>query len=397
MGPRSENGLDGGVHVFLPVRFYDFINAVPVLRGLSTSRHACCLKRDAEPKEGAPIFVVVHGTWSRGAAWTRRESNLMKELASKWPESGRYRFIWSATNGIRHRLVAADVLSEELLRLGKEYPRSKLVAIAHSHGGNVVAWASTKLDQPLAAAAYLNTPFIQALNSSSEFNVILRSILLIGGAAFLIPFARTVQDLLLRSRPDLETFAFFLGLGILALGLALLQGIVPSWLTAIRDRLIRVSTGARTITRELAAFVVGDEPNSVFGAVYLLQWLGRAIFMALLVVFLFLANTHFIAQSTVDTIGMRLAIGSLGAYVVYVLLVTGAYGFVQALLGLDATIAVAPAPVGRTDFVSVPWTPLDRSRHSSVHDSPVAIAAVTGWLQSVLAPPNASSAPPSDN
>lgn len=321
----------------------------------------------------------------------------MKELASKWPESGRYRFIWSATNGIRHRLVAADVLSEELLRLGEEFPRSRIIAIAHSHGGNVVAWASTKLDRPLAAAAYLNTPFIQALNSSSKFNVILRSVLLIGGAVLLIPLARTVQDLLFRSRPDLDAFAFFLGLGILALGLALLQGIVPSWLTAIRDRLIGVSTGARRITRELAAFVVGDEPNSVFGAVYLLQWLGRAIFMALLVIFIFLANTHFIAESTVDTIGMRLAIGSLGAYVVYVLLVTGAYGFVQALLGLDATIAVAPAPVGRTDFVTVPWTPLYRSRHSSVHDSPVAIAAVSDWLQSVLGPPNGTSGPPSDN
>ena len=385
------------MQVSLPARFYDFMNAVPVLRGLSASREACSLKQDAEPKEDAPIFVVVHGTWSRGAAWTRPKSNLMKELASKWPESGRYRFIWSATNGIRHRLVAADVLSEKLRQLGKEFPRSRIMAIAHSHGGNVVAWASTKLDRPLAAAAYLNTPFIQALNASSKFNVILRSVLLIGGAAVLIPLARTVQDLLFGSRPDPDAVAFFLGLGILALGLALLQGIVPPRLTAIRDRLIRRSSGDRRITRELAAFVVGDEPNSVFGAVYLLRWLGRAIFMALLVVFLFLANTHFIAETTVDTIGMRLAIGSLGAYVVYVLLVTGAYGFVQALLGLDATIAVTPAPVGRTDFVTVPWTPLDRSRHSSVHDSPVAIAAVSGWLQSVLAPPDGSSGLPCDN
>jgi hypothetical protein len=385
------------MHVSLPARFYDFINAVPVLRGLSTSRQACSLKQDAEPKEEAPIFVVVHGTWGRGAAWTRQESNLMMALASKWPEAGRYRFIWSATNGIRHRLVAADVLSEELVQLGKEYPRSRIMAIAHSHGGNVVAWASTKLDRPLAAAVYLNTPFIHALNSSSKFNLILRIVLLIGGATLLIPLARTVQGLLFGSRPDLDAFAFFLGLGILALGLALLQGIVPPRLTAIRDRLIRVSTGDRRIARELAAFVVGDEPNSVFGTLYFLQWLGRAIFMALLVVFLLLANTHFIAESTVDTIAMRLAIGSLGAYGVYVLLVTGAYGFVQALLGLDATIAVTPAPTGQMDFVTVPWTPLDRSRHSSVHDSPVAIAAVSGWLQSVLAPGNGSSGPQSDN
>ena len=309
----------------------------------------------------------------------------MTELGEKWRGAGLYRFIWSGTNGIRHRLVAAEVLSEELRRLANSYPTSKIVTVAYSHGGNVVAWASTELNQPLAAAVYLNTPFIQVLRPSSKFNLMLRVVLLIAGAAFLIPLARTVQNVFFGSGPDRDGIAFFLGLAILALGLTLLQRIVPARVVAIRDHLMRVSTGDRKISEELAAFVIGDEPNSVFGAVYLLQWLGRGMFMALLVAFIFLVNTRFIASTTVDAMGMYFAGGSLVAYLVYVVLSISAYGFVQALLALDATVAVTPAPIGQTDFVTIPWTSRDRLRHSVVHDSREAIAAVSHWLLSVLA------------
>ena len=52
---------------------------------------------------------------------------------------------------------------------------------------------------------------------------------------------------------------------------------------------------------------------------------------------------------------------------------------------MDASIAVTPGPVGRTDLVTIPWTSRDRLRHSLVHESPEAIAAIVSWLNAVLA------------
>jgi triacylglycerol esterase/lipase EstA (alpha/beta hydrolase family) len=124
---------------------YNYVQALPVLRGLLISRRACTLKCDKEPQSGAPIFVLVHGTWATRASWTLPDSKLRKKLESSWPEGGIYRFDWSGTNGVRHRLLASGVLSEKLNELVVRYPSSKVVVISHSHGGNVVAWASNRL------------------------------------------------------------------------------------------------------------------------------------------------------------------------------------------------------------------------------------------------------------
>ena len=190
-------------------RFFDCLKAIPLLRGISASRRACWFSRDREPQEGAPVFVAVHGTWNKRAAWARPDSNLFKKLSELWPQSGLCRFVWSATNGIRHRLVAADVLSEVLKDLEKTYPSSPIVAIAHSHGGNVLAWASTRIKTPLAAAVYLNTPFIQALPSTEPSKVpFLRIVLALVGAIVFVPLAVRVQYLFPR-RPDLDIKVFF--------------------------------------------------------------------------------------------------------------------------------------------------------------------------------------------
>lgn len=388
MTNRNENRATFPSHTPWLFGFYDWMQAVPLLRGLFASRHACSLSCDAEPQKGAPIFVAVHGTWATRAAWTRPNSNLLMELAKQWPGAGIYRFKWSGTNGVRHRLVASDVLYEKLQHLIDRDHTSKVVTIAHSHGGNVVAWASTRLERPLSVAVYLNTPFIQALDSSSKFNLILRIILYLGGTIVLLPFAIAVQNLLFGSRrDDPHLIAFGLGLAIVAGGLALLQKYVPPKIHAIRDRLLSVSTSSRKICRELVALVAGDEPNSAFGAVYLAQWLGRRIAVALLFAipasFVF-SRLGVIAKGTVDRIVPYFIGCFLATYFAYLLFATSAYGVVQGLLAMDASIAVTPGPVGRTDLVTLPWTSRDRLRHSLVHESPEAIAAIVAWLTTVL-------------
>lgn len=370
-------------------RFFDLLKAIPLVRGISASRRACSFSRDREPQEGAPIFVAVHGTWNKGARWAKPDSNLFKELSELWPQSGLRRFVWSATNGIRHRLVAAEVLSELLRDLAVEHPTSPIVTIAHSHGGNVVAWASTRIEKPLAAAVYLNTPFIQALPSKSTFNVLLRVVLVLVGSMVFIPLAAAVQYLF-RRQPDLDVPLFFSGLGIIAVGIITIQLTVPRRIKSIREKLVEVSNGTRRVSKELAAFVVGDEPNSAFGAVYFLQWVSRRVVMGLLCLTLLGAIlSHFFPA--VDTWMERLFPYLLGAiaatYFVYLIFAVGAYGLIQALVALDAAVAATPAPRGDTDFLTVAWTNQDLLRHSVVHDSPEAIKPIVAWLKNTMGNP----------
>jgi hypothetical protein len=323
------------------------------------------------------------------------DSNLFKELSELWPQSGLCRFVWSATNGIRHRLVAADVLSEVFKDLQKTYPSSAIVAIAHSHGGNVVAWASTRIKTPLAAAVYLNTPFIQALPSTSTFNVLLRIVLAAVGLIVFLPLAAAVQYLF-RARPDLDITLFFVALAIVGLGVISVQMIVPRWVKSSRDRLVEASNGARQSSRELAAFVVGDEPSSAFGAVYFLQWLGRKIVFGLLC-FILLGAVLSHSFPIVDTWMERFFPYLPGAiailYFAYLIVAVAAYGLIQALIALDATVAATPAPQGSADSLTIAWTNQDSLRHSLVHDSPEAIKPIADWLKNLLGnhPPKGNS------
>ena len=142
------------------------LQKIPVLRGLRLKTEDCELFTEKEPDNGAPIFVAVHGTWGSRSTWTSQKSELFKALLGNYPGAGLYRFQWSATNGIRHRLLAAQKLHDELNVLLDRYPLSDVVAISHSHGGNVVAWASKELRRPLFASVYLSTPFINILGNS---------------------------------------------------------------------------------------------------------------------------------------------------------------------------------------------------------------------------------------
>jgi hypothetical protein len=381
---QIECSQEHGANHSLLIRLQNCVNAIPIVRGLLASRAVCRLQRDTEPQEGAPLFVVVHGTWGRRAAWTEHRSNLMKELAKEYPTAGRYRFIWSATNGVRQREIAAEVLSEELRRTEIRHPSSKIVAIAHSHGGNVVAWASTKLDRPLAGAIYLNTPFTQVLGSPKRSDIVLRVVLFVIGTLVFLPLARVVEEPFFRASASLDITAFFVGLAVLGLGLALLQVIVPRRICTIRNRLMDFVGGTRNVSHEVAAFVVGDEPNSIFGAVYMLQWVGRIVFFVVVMTFLFVANTRFVAEGTAETVVGYIIIAFLAAYFVYILFAVSAYGLVQALIGLDAIVAATPAPIGTTEFITIAWEPKGGFRHSVVHDSPESINAISTWLRSLL-------------
>ena len=255
------------------------IQRIPLLRGIrAAQRRFCDLSCDKEPNDGNPIFVTVHGTWKPDATWTGPDSKLLKELKKKWPCAGTYRFRWSGVNGARARLVAAEVLSACLTELAVRYPSSQIITISHSHGGNVVVWASTDATHPPTAAVYLNTPFIQVQRQSRKSSRWLR-VFLFGFPFLLLLFLRgaTAMFYAIHISQVWGLKSSLLALGIPLVGATLMCWLVPARIHAIRDRLAHLSNGKRQVNKELVVLVVGDEPAAFLNGIYFTQWAGRIL------------------------------------------------------------------------------------------------------------------------
>jgi hypothetical protein len=365
-------------------RFRGLIQRTPLLRGLMTGRNSCVLHCDAKPQNGHPIFVAIHGTWATRAGWTQRDSKLLTIISNQWPSAGIYRFEWSGVNGARHRLVAADVLAARLDDLASLYTSSSIVTIAHSHGGNVAAWASTQLERPLHAAIYLNTPFIQVLRDSNVSHVMMRIALFVLMLPFLLVSALMASLLFPKS-----WLILLIAMGIALLPLVLLQRAILRRIDAIRDRLVHVSNGVRKVSKELVVFVVGDEPSAALGAVYIAQWLGRKgltwlVFIAMIFGIAALFPSY-IPANRWDQMSRWLVGGWFAILYVTLALAVSAYGMVHGLVSLDSTVAVTPAPTGEMDIATVGWTDKDQLRHSLIYGSPEAITMMIIWLHRILA------------
>jgi pimeloyl-ACP methyl ester carboxylesterase len=145
-----------------------FVYRIPVIRMLVADKE-CKFAEFTPPRDPSkPIVILVHGTWSPTSEWTMRGSNMRNGIGAELQGCGWARFRWSGLNGLRSRLDASDGLVKAIQEIPERYAQTPLIAIGHSHGGNVVAWASTRLKTRLRAAAYLNTPFIQARTATSN-------------------------------------------------------------------------------------------------------------------------------------------------------------------------------------------------------------------------------------
>ena len=403
-------------------RLRELFVGVPVLRGILCGDYACTMQRVISATDGRPVFIVVHGTWARKARWTERDSPLVQGLTKTWPNAGMYRFSWSGINGAEPRLSASLALSRGIAYLTTTFPHSPIVALAHSHGGNVVAWACTRVKQPLAAAVYLNTPFIQVLREEktdhkglqffilvfSLVPIMLASITLLHVAPMFKALLALVHALRISQglsallhvptgSNDDATIVDLISMAVLPLALiAWLEVRVPTKIGEIRDRLVEVSNHRRNVHRELVAFVVGDEPSAALGAAFFVQWAGRKImwlsfFGSLAAIFLLsgLEQTSF-SQTfpkfviSADSTGKLLMYIFVAILCLMPILSMSAYGIVHGLVGVDANVGVTPAPIGSTDFTTVSWADRDSLRHSLIYDSPQALKAITDWLGGIL-------------
>jgi pimeloyl-ACP methyl ester carboxylesterase len=112
------------------------------------------------------VVTLVHGTFAKGAAWTKPGSSLRRRL-----EQGRGTvevvvFEWSGQNSHSERVKASSWLARSLNENVQKYPDAKHYIIAHSHGGNVALRALSDLGfrpQVISGLICLGTPYLSAI------------------------------------------------------------------------------------------------------------------------------------------------------------------------------------------------------------------------------------------
>jgi hypothetical protein len=133
----------------------------------------CATEQQAAGASGAdpapPIVVTLgHGTFAKGATWTKDGSVLRQEIAA---ELGRLEhevtfdvFEWSGRNTHKARVKAGYELADHIRTLRKRFAQGVHFIVAHSHGGNVAVLAHKHLPLELHAlgVATLGTPFLYA-------------------------------------------------------------------------------------------------------------------------------------------------------------------------------------------------------------------------------------------
>lgn len=151
----------GGGYMFDPVE-------------VARDAHADCVpdQRTSQASQSAStppiVATLVHGTFAKGAPWTKDGSILRQQIAA---ELGRQEkdvifdvFEWSGRNTHKARIKAGCQLAHHIRKLKKRYPMAGHFIVAHSHGGNVALFAHKHLEdqQHVRGIATLGTPFIYA-------------------------------------------------------------------------------------------------------------------------------------------------------------------------------------------------------------------------------------------
>jgi Alpha/beta hydrolase family len=115
------------------------------------------------PREPTLRVILVHGTFSRGAAWCKEGSTFRTYLRRQLgAESVIEAFEWSGWNLSGSRLLAAKALAHHILE-GAQRGHQHIL-IGHSHGGNVIRYAlrQEEILDCVKGVITLATPFLHA-------------------------------------------------------------------------------------------------------------------------------------------------------------------------------------------------------------------------------------------
>jgi hypothetical protein len=384
---RARKGRRSRQNNVMAFAVNDIVLRIPVLRGFFRHAKACQLACEKSADTGAPIFVFVHGTWGWHSPWGQPDASLVKEVTKRWPGAGIYRYEWSGINGARHRLVASQMLTLEIDSLAASFPESPIVALCHSHGGNVVAWASSRLESTLSSAVYLNTPFIHLQPREFESAPYVQMFFYLIGTYLTFSLLWIVDRLFLASR-DWPSW-MYIAIGLCAIATVALETVVVTRVNRLRRALEEVSNSPRRIGHELVVSLVGDEAGSALSGIYFSHWFFRNVLPGLYALIV-------VAAGVVLHLRHQLSLGVIAQYWSWfatwsaplllflpATLAACTYGIKQGLIAIDSPVAVTSAPLGKTDTVTIGWQEALGLRHSQVFQSPQVTEAVSSWLTEV--------------
>ncbi len=224
--------------------------------------------------------VLIHGTFARGAAWTRQDHPFITHLTEAIGPCDVYRLLWSGDNYQGARLDAVRALVHWAQHNNDGKP---LYLVGHSHGGAIATMAATRMDNVPFKLITLSTPFIIVQPkyagvlpfASSERQKRDEPLLLFG------VFLWVTIGLLAAISPRLAALAL-LSIGPLWLLLAMLG--LDRWITRMLQRsteLLRShgeSVADASLMRPpptslLVLRATGDEASGALGAMHVVSWL----------------------------------------------------------------------------------------------------------------------------
>ena len=123
------------------------------------------------------IIILVHGTWARGAPWTKPDYKFAQNIASELGDAFELvfdRIDWTGRLNHRARIQAADDLANLIRSHRAKSPGAHIYVVGHSHGGNIAIYAYNSLGRnELSGIICLSTPFIvwrpYKLDKSTQF------------------------------------------------------------------------------------------------------------------------------------------------------------------------------------------------------------------------------------
>jgi hypothetical protein len=119
------------------------------------------------------IVTLVHGTFAPKATWCRPNSPFRTALEAEFGSDSTSVFEWSGSNSHSARLAAATRLQDHLRDSLAQHPQANHFIVAHSHGGNVSAYAlrDEKLQKKIRGLVCIATPFIRC--TDRDLNLVL--------------------------------------------------------------------------------------------------------------------------------------------------------------------------------------------------------------------------------
>jgi pimeloyl-ACP methyl ester carboxylesterase len=369
-----------------PVLKQKLICSIPLLRGLASCCDCC--RFSCTGNGDSPIFVLVHGTWANRSKWFQDRELLSSAIMERWHTAKIYRFKWSGANGLSARFEAAKFLSQQLKTLKADNLTSPIVAISHSHGGNLVAWASTQIDSPIEAAVYVNTPFIQLEKPADRgdvfFGCFLTAMILVCVDGLLSVQIWSFVNSHAFFRPNIVDIVKLTPSILLVLATIIFVFKLPRWGRKNVELLKQLSTSPRKAIRGLVVFSVRDEPAAALNTVFFYRWISSSLFLLLMMGFaywgLFKHGIHLNKVKFPDQAAYPLALG----FLLYVILSSVGFGVAQTLLSFMQPIVISPGPL---DQSTLKVCPSDSGfRHGHPLRSPSVVKEILDWVQKVAVP-----------